>query len=70
MVNNKIVSNDFRIVSFPILFKLLRKLNFDKIYNRYLKSFSVIHVSNVIISKTYTRIFSLYYYLKKFLYHY
>lgn len=67
---NSIISADFRIVSFKILFKLLKKLNFDKIYNQYLKSFSLIHLSNVLVSNVYNRIFLLYFYLKKFLIQY
>lgn len=65
-----IISDDTVDITTSVLKKLLKKLNFDKIYNKFLKGFFFIHFSKIVTDVKYKRIFVLYKKLKKFLYFY
>lgn len=67
---NYINSNDTVFVVSKILKNLLKKLNFDKIYKKFLKGFYLVHFSKIITNITYKRVFVLYKKLKKFLCNY
>jgi len=68
--NKKLLCFSVKTVSLELLIKLLKKLNFDNIYKKFLRYFLLIHFNKFLINKSYNRIFFLYIKLKKFLIHY